>query len=172
LKFYGITRTFYSLNKSHLQDRHQRVKLENNYHKSYSRWGIIWHGVPQGSILGPLLFLLSINNTTKIKNCKDNTNKSQLLLFADDTGVPITSSNPIHFVQNINVTFTDINNSFKVKLLILNFEETNLIQFLTKTSSHIPFSVDSDINIKSSITNIKFLGIMIDNTLTWKVILK
>ena len=46
-------------------------------------------------------------------------------------------------------------------------KKTSFIQFLTKSSSHIPISVGCDNNIKSNTTNIKFLGIMIDNTLTW-----
>jgi hypothetical protein len=86
----------------------------------------------------------------------------------DDTSLLITSSNPTNFVQDINVTFTDIHNWFKVNLLTLHFEKPNFMQFLTKNGSYISFSVDGDINIKSNITNIKFLGIMIDNTLTWK----
>jgi hypothetical protein len=123
LKFYCITGTFYSLIKSYLEARHQRVKLENNYHKSYCSWGIIWHGVPQGSILGPLLILLYINDIMKVINTKDNNNKSQVILFADDTSLLITSSNPANFVRDINVTFTDINNWFEVNLLTLNFKE-------------------------------------------------
>jgi hypothetical protein len=43
------------------------------------------------------------------------------------------------------------------------------MQVLMKNSSHIPVSVDCNINIKCNITNIKFLGIMVDNTLTWKI---
>jgi hypothetical protein len=131
---------FYSLIKSYLEDRYQRVKLENNYHKSCSSWGIIRHGVL-------FLFLLYINDITAITHAKDDNSKSQLFLFADDTSLLITSSNPKNFIEDINVTFTDINNWFKVNLLTLNFEETNLMQFLTKNTSHIPFSVDSDINI-------------------------
>jgi hypothetical protein len=168
LKFCGITGTFYSLIKSYLGDRYQRIKLENNQHTLCSSWGIIRHGVPQGSILGPLLFLLYINDITKVTHAKDDNSKSKLVLFAGDTNLLITSSNPTNFVQDINVKFTDINNWFKVNLLTLNFEKTNFMQFVTKNSSHIPFSVDGDINIKSNITHIKFLGIIIDNTLTWR----
>jgi hypothetical protein len=101
-------------------------------------------------------------------NTKDNKNRPQLVPFADDASLIITSSNPTNFVQDISVAFTNINNLFNVNLLPMNFEKTNFIQFLTKSSSHIPFSVYCDINIKFNITNIKFLGIMSDNTLTWK----
>ena len=53
LEFYGITGIAYKLIKSYLEGRYQRVVLNNN---SYSNWCEIKHGVPQGSILGPLLF--------------------------------------------------------------------------------------------------------------------
>jgi hypothetical protein len=149
---YGIRGTSYLLIKSYLEDRHQRIKLENSYHKSYCSWGIIWHGVPQGSILGLLLFLLYINDITKITNTKDNNNKSQVVLFVDNTSLHTISSNPTNFVGDINVTFTDIDNWFKVNLLTLYFEKTNLIQFLTKNRSNIPFTVDCDINAEISQT--------------------
>ena len=60
----------------------------------------------------------------------------------------------------------DINNGFKANLLSLSFEKTSFIQFLTKSSSHIPISVGCYNNIKSITSNIKLLGIMTDNTLT------
>jgi hypothetical protein len=66
-----------------------------------------------GFILSPLLFLLYINSVTKITNTRDNNNKSQLVLFADDMSLLITSTNHTNFVQDINVTFRDINNWFK-----------------------------------------------------------
>jgi len=63
---------------------------------------------------------------------------------------------------------TNINDWFIANLLSLNSEKTSLIQFLTNNSSHIPISVGCDNNMKYNISNRKFLGIMIDNTLTWK----
>jgi hypothetical protein len=60
LQFYGVRGTYYDLIKSYLTDRYQRVSLFNTVsdHTTFSRWDIIKHGVPHGSILGPLLFLL------------------------------------------------------------------------------------------------------------------
>jgi len=124
--------------------------------------------VPQGSILGPLLFLLYINDIMKITNTKDNNNKSKLVLFADDKSLIITSPSPTNFIQNINGAFTDINNWFKANLLSLNFEKTRLIRFLNKKSSHIPISNGCDNNIKSNINNIKLLGIKNGNTIMLK----
>jgi len=89
LEFYGITGITYKLIKSYLQGRHQRVVLNNHSSSSCSNWGEITHGVPQGSILGPLLFLCYINDLLQITN--DN---SKTVLFADDTSMIITNPNP------------------------------------------------------------------------------
>jgi hypothetical protein len=59
LEFYGITRTSLKLIKSNLEDRYQSVTLNNNYPDACSNWGETKHCVPQGSILGPLLFFTS-----------------------------------------------------------------------------------------------------------------
>ena len=56
LQFYGITGTTYILIKSYLEGRYQRMVLNNVSLDSCSNWGEINHGVPQGLLLGPLLF--------------------------------------------------------------------------------------------------------------------
>ena len=124
MQYYGIKGTIYSLIKSYLEDRHQKVKLVNNDYKSSSSLGTVKHGVPQGSILGTLLFLLCINDITKITNSKDNNNKSKLVLFVDDASLITTSPNPTNFIKDMNGAFTNMNNWFKANLS-LNFEKKN-----------------------------------------------
>jgi mannose/fructose/N-acetylgalactosamine-specific phosphotransferase system component IID len=65
--------------------------------KCYSEWELVTDGVPQGSVLGPLLFLLYVNN---LPNAISNI--SNPVLYADDTSLIITNSESQMFEKHIN----------------------------------------------------------------------
>ena len=83
---------------------------------------MIEHGVPQGSILDPLFFLLYINDlaTVTAKNAK-------VMLYANDTSLVINSPSPIQFTNKRNTVFADDNEWFRNNLLSLNLNKTTYV---------------------------------------------
>ena len=90
LPYYGINGMAKLLHESYLQSRYQRVQITNSHFNANTvlEWTKIKYSVPQGSILGPLLFLVYINNLPKAVE-----HKVLPILFADDTSTLLTSLN-------------------------------------------------------------------------------
>jgi hypothetical protein len=164
MEYYGIKDIADKLIESYLRNRYQRVVInDDKLNKCYSGWQQIHHGVPQGSILGPLFFLLYINDLPKSVSDKSNP-----ILFADDTSFIITNSNKAEFKHNTDDIFSEINKWLRCNLLSLNYDKTTLLQFVTKTNQETDMQISlSNTNITNT-RSIKFLGLTIDASLTWK----
>jgi hypothetical protein len=157
LKSAGITGKLLAWLKNYLLDRQQRVGLNGQF----SEWGKIKAGVPQGSVLGPLLFLIFINDLTHIAS------KCKIRLFADDTCLFIEVDDPLEAA-------TDLNNELS---LIEEWADKWLVTFsppktkemvLTKRKvkrNHPPLKLNNQLII--SVPNHKHLGITLSSDLSW-----
>jgi len=160
LKFCGIT------GKAFLKNPTLRVIIcdtELN-HYTFSCWGKVEHGVPQGSTVGPLFFLLYVNDSLMIIN-----NKSKTILFADDSSLILTNPNPVDFKNYISTFLEHINIWFKGNLLSLNFNKTNFIHFITKEIILLTINLGYSNNQIAHIASTELLGIVIKNSLSWKL---
>ena len=119
---------FKTLFEYYLTGGYQSVALNNiTNNNNSSKRKLLKFGLPQGSILGPLFFLIYINDLPTVVN-----NDSNMVLFADDTSIIITGTNQRDFNVNATQMFHDINTWFKVNLLTLNLNKTQYLEFRTK----------------------------------------
>ena len=118
-------------------------------------------GVPQGSILGPKLFILYINDI-----CNASTSL-KFILFADDTNV-FYSGVDIHIIcECISRELDKLHVWLSVNKLSLNVDKTNFILFGNcKNIDNVCISMTN--RIITRVRAIKFLGVIIDEKLTWK----
>jgi hypothetical protein len=89
-------------------------------------------------------------------------------LFADDTSIIYTSSVITDFKCGINTLFASLNIWFETNLLSLNYNKTRFIYFVSKTKSDLNLDVNYGNNYIINTQNTKFLGLVIDNTMSWK----
>ena len=148
--------------KSYLDGRHQKVVLSRS-NVIESTLEKIRQGVPQGSILGLLVFLIYINDLPNLASTG-----TKILLYADDTSIIVISSNLENFETKIDNIFGDINNWFKVNQLTLNYNKTNFLQFNTKNSWDCELKPTYQGNCIKSPSNTKFLALTIDDYLSRK----
>jgi len=139
---YGISGIANKLMRLYLENRYQGISMKDSKpNKLSSKWVHVKHGVPQGSVMGPLLFLVYINylslSISKLANP---------ILFADDMSIIISNTNPEEFKNNINSVMKEITNWFQSNLLTLNCEKTRFMQFLTKKQNERKIQIIAQFN--------------------------
>ena len=163
LSHYGIRGICLDWIRDYLKGRKQCVL----YNRQASIMLNVKCGVPQGSILGPLLFLIYVNDISHTSSIL------QFIMFADDTNVFMSSKSLVELVSKLNTELEKVNNWFKANKLSLNLDKTSYILFSSKGIKALKNNYKFSINIdKQSITRVAssiFLGIHIDEFLTWKV---
>ena len=156
LAHYGIRGKALQWFQSYLSDRKQFVTI-GGYNSSTVP---ITCGVPQGSLLGPLLFSIYVNDI------QNSSNVLSFILFADDSNLFYSNSDPNKLVENLNAELINVTNWIKANKLSLNIQKTNYMIF-SNSIAHLPDQVIFDNAVIKEVQTTKFLGITIDNKLTW-----
>jgi hypothetical protein len=154
LKKIGVTGNLLHWFTDYLNDRKQRVIIKGEC----SSWGDIKAGVPQGSVLGPLLFLIYINDLENVVSCN-------LKMFADDTCLYVTTDDSALSANTLNDNLTNIKlwadqwlvnfNPSKTKSMVISYKKANLP----------PLYFDG--NLVAEVQQHKHLGVILNNRLTW-----
>jgi hypothetical protein len=163
LNVLNIQGTAASWFRSYLTKQKIEIKLSNATQSTYSNWGTIKHGLPQGSILEALLFIIYINDLPSTIN-------TSLIptIFTNDTSAIISSRNSDDFFILSNRALSHMSKWFAANKLALNLDKTNIVKFITKNSPQYPLGIGYNDKCVEESINTKFLGLQIYNHLNWK----
>ena len=157
LYHYGIRGNALQWFNSYLANRYQYVK----YNNTPSDMTKMTCGVPQGSILGPLLFLLYINDIASVSNIISS------ILFADYTTLFCSSKHLQELTAIVNNELGNIMQWLNANKLSVNIDKTNSMLFRPKGKNEICPSIPICGTNIIVVDSAKFLGIVIDNRLNW-----
>ncbi len=159
LEHYGFRGIVLEWFKNYLHKRKQFV----SYNSCESEMKDIICGVPQGSILGPLLFIIYVND---IINASD---VLEFILFADDTTILFSHKQIESQIKLVNKELNEVCNWFKANKLSVNASKTN---YMILGTPHMTSVKQTDIVLDNTTLDrvqcTKFLGVLIDESLTWK----
>uniref|UniRef100_A0A8C6NYB4 Reverse transcriptase domain-containing protein n=1 Tax=Nothobranchius furzeri TaxID=105023 RepID=A0A8C6NYB4_NOTFU len=155
---YGLRGIAKSWIESYLKDRQQYVKIKD----IKSGFREISCGVPQGSVIGPILFTLYINDICNVADF------FKFIMFADDTNLVCSGKDIKELLKKAEKELNILKSWFDVNKLSLNIKKTKFMIFGNKKVKNGDFKLTiSDTEIER-VSEIKFLGVVIDSNLSWK----
>ena len=158
LDHYGVRGTAHKLMSSYLENRSQYVV----YDGYESDRGQLNCGVPQGSVLGPLFFLLYVNDM--IKACPE----LELVLFADDTNIFAQDKDPSTLFKQVNLGLNKLSQWFRCNKLTLNLKKTEYVFFGgPKYRGRALDVLEIGGETIKRVEGGRFLGVWIDQELKW-----
>ena len=160
LHHYGVRGLPCEWLKSYLSNR----SLQSKINGKLSAPTLINLGVPQGSILGPLLFLIYVNDLPKCLS------SGQTIMFADDANLFFNHVSYTEPFKKANEELHQVDSWLTANKLTLNIEKTKVITFKTRNRRPVPPNLEIKLNGNAldKVTSIRFLGVTIDEHVTWK----
>lgn len=159
----GVRGSCLMLFESYLKERKQIVKINNVYSSELT----VEYGVPQGTVLGPILFNIFINSIYDIPTTGD------IIGFADDTVIFYKSDTWFSLKNNVEHDLPNIKSWLDNKLLTINFNKTQYLPFSCNITGLPTFNEidvimnDGKHHIIQSVSEYKYLGVYIDRHLKW-----
>lgn len=142
--------------KSFLSNRKIVTKIEESKSDTYD----VNIGTPQGSVLGPLLFLLFVNDLPNYIT------EGKVFMYADDTTIVVSDAQPDIVLYKAKMILDEFNDWCFKNRLIINYSKTSCIEFKNKSTSNNQIMMFNNHEIKID-SAASFLGVILDKNLCW-----
>ena len=158
----GFRNNAYNLMESYLSQRKQYVKV-NNF---LSNERLVEYGVPQGTVLGPILFIIYLNSLLAINS------SGVIISYADDTAIFYSDDTWVNLKLKVENDIINLINWLNYKKLTINYDKTKFLPFSIYKNSlpsykELNISINNNpVEIKAA-NSIKYLGVTIDSHLRW-----